>query len=52
MYLQENKPGSAAMQITHLAMSEEFKSYPWRDPEVLTLPAKDGAGCMHVIPTE
>lgn len=43
MYLQENKPGSAAMQITHLAMSEEFKSYPWRDPEVLTLPAKDGA---------
>ncbi|HVT85432.1 MAG TPA: prolyl oligopeptidase family serine peptidase, partial [Chitinophagaceae bacterium] len=43
LYLQENKPGSKAVQITDKAESEEFKSYPWRDPAVITFTARDGA---------
>ena len=43
LYLQENKPGSKAQQVTTQAMSEEFKSYPWRDPELITFTASDGA---------
>ncbi len=43
LYLQENKPGTKAQQITSLAMSDEFKSYPWRDPELITFTASDGA---------
>jgi len=42
LYLQENKPGAKAKQIT-VSYSEEFKSYPWRDPEVITFKAADGA---------
>ena len=43
LYLQENKPGAAMKQVTSLAMSDEFKSYAWRDPEVITFTARDGA---------
>ncbi len=43
LYLQENKPGSKAVQITDKAQSDEFKSYPWKDPEVITFTARDGA---------
>ena len=43
LYLQDNKPGSKPQQITSLAMSDEFKSYPWREPEVISFPARDGA---------
>lgn len=43
LYLQENKPGAKAEQITQKAQSEEFKSYAWKDPEVITIPAADGA---------
>ncbi|MCK7556875.1 prolyl oligopeptidase family serine peptidase [Chitinophaga sedimenti] len=43
LYLQENKPGATAVQITSLAQSAEFKTYPWRTPEVLTFAARDGA---------
>jgi len=43
LYLQENKPGGKVEQITTKAMSDEFKSYPWRDPEVITFTARDGA---------
>ncbi|MBS1921446.1 MAG: prolyl oligopeptidase family serine peptidase [Bacteroidetes bacterium] len=43
LYLQENKPGSKAIQITNKAQSEEFNSYPWRDPQVITFMARDGA---------
>ncbi len=42
LYLQENKPGGKAEQITTKAMSDEFKSYPWRDPEIITFTARDG----------
>jgi len=42
LYLQENKPGGKVEQITTKAMSDEFKSYPWRDPEIITFTARDG----------
>lgn len=43
LYLQKNEPGSKAEQITHKAMSDAWKAYPWRDPEVITFEARDGA---------
>ncbi len=42
LYLQENKPGSKARQITFKGQSEEFKSYAWRVPELIGFPARDG----------
>ncbi len=49
LYLQENLlPGKQArpsvpIQITNKAQSDEFKSYSWKDPEVISFPARDGA---------
>ena len=43
LYLQKNMPGTKAEQITDMAESKEFKSYPWRDPEIITFAARDGA---------
>jgi len=43
LYLQENKPGGKLEQITNKAQSDEFKSYPWKVPEVITFTANDGA---------
>lgn len=43
LYLQENKPGSKPIQITNKAQTDEFRSYPWIDPEVVTFTATDGA---------
>ncbi|MDF2189969.1 prolyl oligopeptidase family serine peptidase [Paraflavitalea sp. CAU 1676] len=43
LYLQENKPGGKLQQVTSAAQTDEFKSYPWRDPAVITFKAKDGA---------
>lgn len=42
VYLQENKTGAKPEQITN-SLSAEFKSYPWREPEVTTFKARDGA---------
>jgi len=42
LYLQENKPGAKAVQVTN-SITPEFKSYNWRDPEVTTIKARDGA---------
>lgn len=42
LYLQENKVGAKTIQITN-SLSTEFKSYTWRDPEVTTFKARDGA---------
>lgn len=42
LYLQENKPGAKPVQITN-SISDEFKSYNWRDPELTTIKARDGA---------
>lgn len=43
LYVQEAKPGAKAQQVTSLAQSEEFRSYAWRDPEIVTFAARDGA---------
>jgi len=43
LYLQENKPNGKLEQITNKAQTDEFKSYAWRDPEVITFTARDGA---------
>ncbi len=41
MYLQENKAGAPARQITDKAMSNEFRAYPWREANVITFNARD-----------
>ncbi len=43
LYLQENKIGAGAQQITSKGQSDEFKAYPWRDPEVTSFKARDSA---------
>lgn len=43
LYLQDNKPGSQPRQVTFQAMSDSFRSYPWRDPALITFTARDGA---------
>jgi dipeptidyl aminopeptidase/acylaminoacyl peptidase len=41
LYLQENKPGAKAMQVTK-STSAEFNSYAWREPEMLTFKNRYG----------
>jgi len=49
LYLQENLPPgkqtkqAEPIQITNKAQSEEFRSYAWKDPEVISFAANDGA---------
>ena len=43
LYLQENKVNGRAQQITFKAQSDSFKAYPWRDPELISFTARDGA---------
>lgn len=42
IYLQENRADAEAKRIT-FSPSDEFKSYPWRVPELITYSARDGA---------
>lgn len=42
LYLQENKPGAKAEQITN-SLTEEFKSYPWKDPEMVAFKNRFGS---------
>ena len=42
LYIQENKKGAKEIQVTH-SLTNEFKSYNWRDPDVTTFKARDGA---------
>jgi dipeptidyl aminopeptidase/acylaminoacyl peptidase len=42
LYVQENKVGAKPIRITS-GQSEEFKSYAWRDPKLVTFKAQDGA---------
>lgn len=42
LYVQANKPGATPERLTY-SLSDEFKSYPWRAPELITIPAQDGA---------
>lgn len=50
LFWQENlpagrqvKPGARMMAVTDKAQTAEFKSYTWRDPEIITIKARDGA---------
>ena len=43
LYIQPNKPGAKAVQVTH-STTAEFESYPWRVPEVITFKNRYGAG--------
>lgn len=42
LFLTENKAKAKPEQITK-STSAEFNSYPWRDPEIITFKARDGA---------
>ena len=42
LFLMENKPAGRIKQITS-SLSPEFRSYPWRDPEIINFKARDGA---------
>ncbi len=41
LYIQENKASAKPQQITS-SLTDEFKSYAWREPEVTTFKARDG----------
>ncbi|MDN5216708.1 prolyl oligopeptidase family serine peptidase [Fulvivirgaceae bacterium BMA12] len=42
LYLAENKADNQPKRITH-SQAESFKTYSWRDPEIVTFKASDGA---------
>ncbi|GAB3199137.1 dipeptidyl aminopeptidase/acylaminoacyl peptidase [Pontibacter aydingkolensis] len=41
LYVMDNKKGAKPKQVTS-SLTDEFKSYDWREPEVITFKAKDG----------
>jgi len=41
LYIMDNKPGADAKRLTR-SLSEDFKNYEWRVPEVITFTAEDG----------
>jgi dipeptidyl aminopeptidase/acylaminoacyl peptidase len=41
LYLQPNKSGAKAIQVTN-SISEEYKSYSWRSPEIITFKNRYG----------
>ncbi|MFO7978102.1 MAG: prolyl oligopeptidase family serine peptidase, partial [Bacteroidales bacterium] len=41
LFIMDNKPGAEARRIT-FSQTEEFQSYDWRIPELLTFTASDG----------
>ncbi|HZG25802.1 MAG TPA: prolyl oligopeptidase family serine peptidase [Chitinophagaceae bacterium] len=41
LFLQENKPGAKAVQVTK-STTAEFESYKWREPEMLTFKNRHG----------
>lgn len=43
LLLQPAKAGANAVAVTDKAQSTEFKSYAWKDPEVISFKASDGA---------
>jgi dipeptidyl aminopeptidase/acylaminoacyl peptidase len=40
LFVMENKAGAKATQLTN-SLTEEFKSYSWREPELVTVKARD-----------
>lgn len=43
LYVQENQVGATPVRVTDQSMSPEFASYPWRDPDIVSFKARDGA---------
>ncbi len=43
LYLQKNTASAKPQQLTFNAQSEEFKSYAWKEPELISFTASDGA---------
>lgn len=41
LYLQDNRPNATPEKITE-SLTGEFKAYPWREPQVITVKARDG----------
>ncbi|MCR4396673.1 MAG: DPP IV N-terminal domain-containing protein, partial [Candidatus Saccharicenans sp.] len=41
LYLQALAPASKPKQVT-ISTTEEFRAYPWYDPEIITIKARDG----------
>ncbi|MDR6193616.1 prolyl oligopeptidase family serine peptidase [Siphonobacter sp. SORGH_AS_0500] len=41
LYLQDNQAAAKAEKITH-SLTEEFKSYDWKAPQIITIKASDG----------
>jgi len=41
LYVMDNKPGAKPRQVTN-SLTDEFKSYAWREPEVISFKAQDG----------
>lgn len=42
LYLMDNRPGGELRQVTN-STTEEFRSYDWRQPEIVQFTAEDGA---------
>lgn len=42
LFIQANKPGAKPVQVTN-SITDEFKSYPWRDPEMVTFKNRYGS---------
>ncbi|MCJ8211780.1 prolyl oligopeptidase family serine peptidase [Mucilaginibacter sp. RS28] len=42
LYLQPNKAGAKAVQVTN-SVTAEFKAYPWREPQVITFKNRYGS---------
>ncbi len=42
LFVQNNRPDDEAKQVTH-SLSEAYRAYPWRDPEMITYVARDSA---------
>lgn len=52
LYIQANKPGAKAIQVTN-SSSEEFKAYPWREPDLVSFKNRYGdAVYARVYPTK
>lgn len=41
LFVQKAKPNSRTVQLT-LSTKEEWRNYPWRVPEIVQIPARDG----------
>lgn len=42
LFVQENAPGKKPVQVTSKGMTDEFKAYAWKEPKIITIPARDG----------